>query len=510
MVTQWLSQHISAAGHTLRARARQIPWVRGMGIALVNGTHRTVQRIRQRRDFVVMRYGVMPALRFRRDPRLLRFPHSDLVERTRAFWFNNVPGTLEIDGHTTTREDIYRYGGPDPLLTHPVSQRMEWLSRITQTNRYKPHDSPQAEQCRVLCERQGDERWVNYHQNFNFMVGCSPALAAPRCLCILPPYPGEAGGDFYQRFLTPKCDQWMLVLKRRLARSCQVDVVAHPVGIDWSQYDLVFLPHTATNRAFRRPNIPVVLYGHDYWGRQHAYQWVIDWLQPDVLLVPYPTPWRERFRLPAHTRVAFSPFAPSMFFTRPNLDPAQKQFDLLVTGATEQAIYAPRATLDRQIRPLTERYRIEFSHHIGARRYASDGGTLREGPDGVVRYLNQWSVYLGSARYAIFGRMVVEPCAPLLGKYYEYFGSGAIPIVPEVPDLALLGVRPFEHYIPLAEVEGNNERLSYVLDHYEEFFPIAQNAVAWYQQHVDRMLFDDFEVMVHELTGMRFPMRLIW
>ena len=143
-------------------------------------------------------------------------------------------------------------------------------------------------------------------------------------------------------------------------------------------------------------------------------------------------------------------------------------------------------------------------------RFISDGRTLEPGPDGPVRYLNQWSSYLGSARYVIFGRLekgVYEQC--VLGKYYETLGSGAIPIFPEVPYLKALGILPFEHYIPLAEVEGKNERLSHLLDHYEDYRYIARNAVAWCEANIDRMLFDDFETMIHDLTGRRFPKRLL-
>jgi hypothetical protein len=245
------------------------------------------------------------------------------------------------------------------------------------------------------------------------------------------------------------------------------------------------------------------------WPEQAGYQLVIDWLQPDVLLVPNPTPWRAYFHLPSHTRVMFSPFAPSTFFTRPVMDTTAKQYDLLVIGVMGAPVYAPRAQLNRQLVALAERYRVEFSHHIGARRYASDGSTLHETPDGVVRYLNKWSEYLGSARYVIFGRTATQAHQFVLGKYYESLGSGAIPIFPEVPDLKLLGVRPFEHYIPLAEVEGNNERLAYLLDHYDEYQYIARNAVAWFMNNVDRLLFDDFEDLIHDITGRRFPKRVL-
>jgi len=467
--------------------------------------------IYKKRLFIEMRFGTLTAIFPRRGPHLLRMPKSDLVAHTRRFWFNNVAGIMRVDGHTISRGDIAVYGGPEPGLTHPVLQSMEWLSRIKQTDLFEPHDSPQAEYCSILCKRQGDECWTHHHQNFNFALGCDAGLAAPKCLCILPKGHVKAGP--YERFLTPRCDQWSLVLKRRLARSCQIDVATYLDGIDLSKYDLMFMVNTARNRRFSRPDIPIILYGHDMWPDDAGYQWVIDWLQPDVLLVPFPTSWRENFRLPARTRIVFSPFAPSMFFTRPNLYPAHKKLDLLVIGKLRGArgswIYAPRAVLNDKIRPLNRRYNIEFSHNAGALRNFTNGSTLEEGPDGPVRYLNQWSAYLGSAKYVIFGRLASQVHQFVLGKYYETLASGAIPIFPEVPDLKLLGVVPFEHYIPLSEVEGRNNRLTYFLDHYEDYLYIAQNAVEWSTANMDRMLFDDFESLIHEITGRRFPKRLI-
>ncbi len=493
----------------VRSAIKRYPLLDGPVRKCIRVWRSTIRFIGRRRSLIVLRCGVLPGLVRGKNPGKLRMPVTDLVARARRFWFDNERGVLEVAGHAVTRRDIYEYGGPNPHLVHPVSQRMEWLSRIAQRNLYEPHESPQSEECRVLCERQGDEQWTHQHQNFDFAVGCDPGLRAPRCLCILPSHGSECWVNTYDLFQRPRCDQWMLVLKRRLARSCQIDVVDHPAGTDWSRYDLVFVPNTGRNVRFGRPDVPVVLYGHDMWPEDAGYQWVIDWLEPDILLVTSPSPWRENFRLSQRTRIVFSPFAPSLFFTRSNPDPARKELDLLVIGRTRWSVYAPRVALTDQIRPLAGRYRIEFSHHTGARRFSIDGGTLHEGADGPVRFLNRWSEYLGSARYVVFGRHASRVHRFVLGKHYEALASGAVPIFPEVPDLELLGVRPFEHYIPLSEVEGDNERLAFFLDRYNEFHYIARNAVDWSAANMDRMLFDGFEATVHELTGGCYPRRLL-
>ncbi len=442
-------------------------------------------------------------------PKFILPPQSRLVSQVRDFWFNNTPGSFFFNDFEVSRSNLYIHGGPNPWLTHPVSQEMEWLSRLRQADLFKPHDSPEMDWCRTLCERQGDELWTHFHQNFDFALACDERLQAPRCICILPDEIVSMGSSAFTRFMNPRCDQFNLVLKRRLARACQVNVTATAEGVKWAKYDFLLTMNLADNRKFKRPQIPVILWCHDFWPQDKGYQNTIDWLEPDVVCTAYPSPWENHFRMPAHTRIVFAPFAPSLFFTRPQLNPAGKNCDLLVIGKTSSPIYFPRIFLDATLRPLTDHYRIEFSHKVGAGRNVWDGATVRPGANGPVYYLNQWSAYLGRAKYVIFGRLASDVHQFVLGKYYEALGSGAIPILPEVPDLDRLAIRPFEHFIPLTEVEGKTERLAYFLDHYDEYSYIAANAVAWTRAHIDRLLFDDFEDLVHEIIGKKYPKRLL-
>ena len=153
----------------------------------------------------------------------------------------------------------------------------------------------------------------------------------------------------------------------------------------------------------------------------------------------------------------------------------------MVIGAITSDVYGQRTELNKQINNLKNRFSIEFSHSVGMFSASWQGPV--EFIDSVsrqkVRYLNKWSEYLGRAKYVIFGKMKYSA---LVGKYYEVLGSGAVPIFPEVPDLKLLGLKPFEHYIPLSEVTGNNEKLSYFLDNYDKYKQIAENALKWYKK----------------------------
>ncbi|MFH1036591.1 MAG: hypothetical protein V1756_00775 [Patescibacteria group bacterium] len=472
-----------------------------------------LSRIIKRNDSSVnFFYGTWPNLvnnisPFFSSSGIVKFPKSELVKKARNFWYANVKGDFNLDGEKISRNDIFIYGGPNPKFKCEICQKSEWLSRVRQKDLFIPHSCPQSDECKILCSRQGDEFWANLHQNFDFSIGCDPNLPAPKCLVIMPEDKNSAVQTHYERFLNPGCDQWMLVLRRRLAFTCQVDIVHSPHNMNWQDYDFVLTQNIGKNAKFPRPSIPVIMYGHDFWPLEdRGFQWMINWLKPDVLLTPYPAQWQENYKLSGKTKVIFYPFFDSAFFARPNLD--RKELDLLVIGAVASSVYSKRVPLDRQISNLRGKYKIGFSHRAGMFSAAWHGPTFYISRDGKtpVYYLNKWSEYLGSAHYVMFGKMKFSA---LVGKYYEVLGSGAVPIFPEVTDLKYLGIKPFEHYIPLSEVEGNNEKLEYYLAHYDDFRYIAVNSVNWYKKVSDKMIFNDFEDLIGEITNNRFPKRII-
>jgi len=169
----------------------------------------------------------------------------------------------------------------------------------------------------------------------------------------------------------------------------------------------------------------------------------------------------------------------------------------------------PRQALVAQVKPLAKKYTISFSHLFGwhCSRYYGPVQYVTE--KGTVNYLNKWSEFLSSARYVVFGHMagITKEYMPI--KVYESLGSGAIPILPEVKDFGLLGIKPMVHYIPLSQIWKNNARLGELLNNYDKYKYIAENAVRWHGENMDRMLFDDFEDVVYEVTGKRYPKRLL-
>jgi len=449
-----------------------------------------------------LRYSAIPSLLYPfyfSGPKLFKINSSELIEKVKEFWHSNTPGHFDLDGEKISRKDIFTYGGPNSQFTCPICQKCEWLSRVRQRNLFISHNCPQAKQCQSFCEKQGNDLWTHYHQNFDFSIGCRSDLPAAKGLFLRP----NVARD---NILIPCCDQGILVNTRRFTYAFQRDIIERPVNVKWANYDFLWVFINSFSQRFARPKIPVILYGHDFWTENKMFQWVIDWLKPDIFLTSYPTQWRESFKFPSKTKIVFFPLFPSLFFTRSNL--ANKKLDLLVIGAITSPVYKPRLELDKQISQIKNKYKIEFSHHLGLLGNSWLGptfyfDTITKSP---VYYLNKWSEYLGLAKYVIFGRMKF----PILAwKYYETLGSGAIPIFPEVPDLKLLGVKPFEHYIPLSEVENNNKKLTQYLDNYEQYQYIAKNAVKWYQENCDKRLFEEFENLIREITNYKYPKRLI-
>ncbi|MFH1582612.1 MAG: hypothetical protein ABIA08_02545 [bacterium] len=481
---------------------------------IVNFLLRPLYRLINRNQMLIeFCYSTLPNLKqklplFQVDSGMIKLPKSELIKEVRKFWYSNIPGDFDLNGEKISRKDIFTYGGPNPKFTCPVCQKSEWLSRVRQKNLFIPHNCSQVRECEDMCKKQGDELWTNFHQNFDFSIGCDSNLPAPRCLFIGAENKYVVGGNLYSHFQNPASNSLMHVLRRRLAYTCQVDVVSYPIEINWGNYDFVFLFLDGYARKFPRPPVPLIVYGHDFGPSNHrgAIQWMIDWLKPDILLAPCPIQWKEYFKLSPQTEIVFYPFFDSLFFARPNLN--EKKLDLLAIGNIESLVNEPRAILSKQISKLSDRYKIEFSHQIGVFFTVWKGPVYYSDPKtkSSVRYLNKWSEYLGTAKYVIFGRCQISN---LVMKHYETLGSGAIPIFPEVQDLRLLGVKPFEHYIPLSEVEGNNEKLVYYLDNYEKYKYIAENAVNWYKKNSDKMIFNDFEDLIKKTTKNKYSKRLI-
>jgi len=265
-------------------------------------------------------------------------------------------------------------------------------------------------------------------------------------------------------------------LHKQLRGNSLIDLIENPDKEDWSKYNFAFMYNTGSNRRFKPLNVPKILFCHDFWPPK-PYQWVIDWYQPDIILTTYPTQWKQYFKIPRHTKIVFYPMFSSMEFTRPNL--GKKDIDLLVIGSTKGHAYKKRRELNKQIKKLKD-YKIEFSNLPANKAEKTHAG---------------WSEYLGTAKYVIFGE---HKYPILLGKYYEALGSGAIPIFPEVPDLELLGLKAWEHYIPLHIMEYTTH-FELLLDNHETNKYISENAVNWYKENCDKMLFDDFKKMIEEL-----------
>jgi hypothetical protein len=424
-----------------------------------------------------------------------------LLPSVRKFWYDNEPGTFEVDGHPITRRQIQVYGGPSPDFDAcPLCQRCEWLSRVRQKKVFRPHPCPTAKACEDRCGKQGSELWTHAHQDHGFSAGCDPALNSPRCLAL---FPGESKPRLWKRWWGRYCDWWIMNLRRALAQACQVDVVPTLENVKWDRYDFLFMQNCAGYPTFPKPPIPIVMSGEDMY--KGDLQGQLDRLRPEVFLTSCPTTWQKLFRFAPETEMAFWPQAMPQFFTRPNL--GMKEYDLLSVGSP----YPPRMKLYEQIKPLADTYKIGFWHEHGYYRntYGGPVAELRDGDQCVRRYLNAWSAFLGNARYVTFGPPEEPYQDIMVAKVCEVLGSGAVPIMPESPDMKRLDIEPFVHYIPLSEIWEDNGNLIYYLTSYPAYQHIAINAVDWHRENVDTMLFDGFEDVVQRVTHHKYPRRLI-
>jgi len=427
----------------------------------------------------------------------------------REFWYNNVPGTFDVAGHAITRGQIHTYGGPATLFAQcNVCEEAEWLSRLLQKNLFRPHTCPTSNTCRTLCGRQGDDLWTHYHQNFWYSVGIDETLDAPKCLCL---FRKERKGNLLVRFGRWECDSALINVRRQLAQTCQLKIVSSVKNINLQDYDFIYTMNSGVVGNFveipeeRKKRIPIVMYAHDMW--KFDYQGVLDCVRPDILLTPFPTSWRKNFKIPAGTKLWFYPLFATRFFTRPNLS-TRKEIDLLSIGNVKGKFYTARVVLDKQLRRLPKKFKVVYSHNVGCRRAKWNGPASSIQGGMPVHYLNKWSEFLGSAHFVVFGPCIEGAKDMLLMKYYECLGSGAVPILPVVPDFKRLGLQPMVHYIPLSRVWGDNGVLSKILSRQQDYRHIAKAAVKWYFDNADELMFRRFDDLIQTVTGGRYPRRL--
>lgn len=431
------------------------------------------------------------------DPAKLPNP-SELMLAVREFWFNNESGIFDLDEHPVSRAQVQLHGGPNPEFNAcSQCQTSEWLSRIYQQNFFLQHSCPTAKLCQTYCARQGKDQWTHYHQCFWFAAFCDAKLNAPRVAMV-----HHSEGRRY--VWSHHCDHSTHVFLRQFAQVCQFDVldVSKPVPSDL--YDFVFVTCDHHLMDWQRPeNTLLLMYGHDMWKRRPKRQAVIDRLTPDYFWTPYYSSWRAHYKFPSQTRVCYRPMPMSQFFTRPSLDDSTKTHVLLSIGCKNSPIYGPRARLAEQIQAIAGKYKVRFSHGCGAKSANVTGPNITRG----MNFANAFSRELSKACFVIFDGIAEEP-QPVFPKYFEVIGSGAIPIMPDAPDLALVGIKAWEHFIPVSEVRGNNARLCDILDHYADYKNIAQNAVDWHERNADRLLFEGFEDLVQEMTEGKYPKRV--
>jgi len=440
-----------------------------------------------------------------------------LVYKVRTYWYSNKPGDVIIDGLRITKKQIQTYGGPIPRLGDcPTCQKLEWITRVTGVNHWREHECTGTEKDRTvngvcnywsakhLCEMRESDDWTQNHQNFEFVFGVDQEIKASKCLFLL----FDCSSMPIRLFRFSSCDNWVGILRRQLAQACQVDAVVYGTqDIDWGKYDFCLIDMSPGMPRVEVP-IPLVLLGYDWIDTSFQYQGHLDYYRPEIFLTPYPCAWQQHYKFSPWTRIRFYSIAPTTFFSRPNVN-GEKELDILSIGKAWPGIYNRRITLHAQVMELADRYRVEVSKNEGCFAATWDGANYGTEGEEFRYYLNAYSRKLGTARYVTYGPVEDEgSIEPMMAKYYECLSSGAIPILPDSPDRKYIGVHPWKHYIPLAEIWQNNDRLCELLDNPQDYIHIAYNAVAWAYENMDRQVFDGFENVVREVTSYRLGLSL--
>ena len=428
-----------------------------------------------------------------------KYSAGEYIRPLREFWYSKNPGVFHVKSNEITRQEIDTYGGPSPEYNCAMCQEIEWMSRIYQHNYFEGHvckDASYQNRCKNHSARQGNELWTHYHQNHWFASMCDTLTNAPRGLLVHSP----KGEEFIYGY---NCDQSTKVFLRMLARACQYDVVVgSPKNIDWSRYDFVMVFIDNGIYEFTTP-LPVIAYMHDLWKKIDIRQARLNYYNPEFIFTPYPSALKALYKIPKKSKIHYRCLSASQFFTRPNLS-KNKPYNLISIGVFLDSVYAPRAALTSQIRELDRKYRIQYHHRGGAAR----AYYMLECKTPQMSFLNKWSEVLGSGHYVIFGNLAINP-QPVFQKHFECLGSGAIPIMPDSPDLKPLGIKPMVHFIPVSQVMNNNAKLRSYLNSPQKYRHIAENAVRWHEENADKLLFNSLGELVQEATNHKYQRILV-
>lgn len=335
--------------------------------------------------------------------------------------------------------------------------------------------------------------WSQCHHNYWFALGCDPTLKAPKMAIFF----HQRG---YAEYFNHGGFHVTINKKRCFAQAAQHDIylTENFDSVDWTKYDVALIHNRREMDVMKKPPIPVVMFGWDCWkGNPQA---AINYVRPEYLISPSPQLWQNMMKMPG-TKVRLYAASEGNYFTRPNTSP--KSVDLVVLGALSSRFYKPRKELNAQLESLPKRY-LRLHLHEPNHGMAKPDKPLSERNGFLNVYINQ----IGRGRYSVFGPCCGDAEPVMAMKTYECLGSGSVPILPEVSDFKYLGIEPFIHYIPFSEIQNDNKRLMFFLDHYGDYKHIAESAVKWHQENADRLLFDGFENVILEATRGNFEKRV--
>lgn len=423
---------------------------------------------------------------------------TELIAEVRRVWFTHEV-QFKLQDVVVGRFQLEEYGGPRRLTSCVTCALAEWQSRIHRVDKFTAHscsDTAKQPVVRKWCARASDPLWLPRLRDYNFTLGVDPGLPGLRCLFVTTDknphlYPGgHAGTQIWRKRLSP----------------FQLDFCTPGEfpGRDISQYNVLILQSSGWTPILKGFKGVVILYGHDHHRAEigRRVKEVFAAGQVDALFTPYPSIWVKYMAIPKRVPVVFTPFLDDPFWAQGSESFASRPLDVFVIGTTSSA-YAERIA----IHALLSSARDSLPFTVGFNKLARPQIKTFGNPDSdacyksvqKVRLLNAWSEFLSTARIAVFGQ---DNWGYLVAKHAEVLGASSLLVCSQIPDLALLGLKPGVHYIPIRRPVEKEliPQLSYLVKNFSRYQSVLLAGHKWFQQYANYFLYEKFVADVTSLV----------
>jgi len=413
---------------------------------------------------------------------------SRVFQLARKAWFQREEFSTVAWGNdlalcTITREHMETYGGPREITNCELCTLMEWQSRISGRNQWKPHSCghpAHKAQMQQQCANVLKPEWLHLRRNYNFALGKHADLPGRKCLFV-------AGAPHLLVRHGPKTGL-MLWRKRMSPYQTTFCGFGDIDRYNLKDYDFIIMTvHGQTPLLTQKGNPPIFLYCHDHHppAIQKRAQQLFD-KKPAAVLTPYPSIWNGAFSIAKQTRVIFTPFLADPFWANQNTTFKKRPYDVMVIGVAGP-VYPERTAIWNLLRNTKVPFKLKLwgtpapkvgKENISASKYAAPPLLL-------------WSKHLSQAKICVFGQ---DKFGYLVNKYSEIPSACSLMVAPTVPECKLVGLKPDNNYVQLARPvkERLIPQLTELVRRFDKYKPIALRGLQWFNQRCDHWLYQHF------------------